>query len=174
MNILKGLWRVGDKVSLPYSEDTILEMNYKVFKYELPNECLCLREPDNEKPGILIKVMPKCPAEELQVVNGKAFFKDNKSSGFSSDIYSCYPFPSASEVKDVLGYIQNNEAAKALLSNQKIHLDPSRTYWIEDICSSRFFFKRRFQYYDPKTDDVAAAKVGSDVHHRLFIAYFTR
>ena len=171
MNVLKGSWAVGEKVILPYTEDTVKEESYKVFKYELPNECLCLREPNDDKYGILIKVLPKCPAEELHIVNGKAFFKDNKSAGFSKDVYSCYPFPTSSEVEDVLEYIQNDKAAKKLLSNRKIHIDPSQTYWIEETASS-VFFKRRFQYYDPKTKGVATAKRDSEVHHRLFIAYF--
>lgn len=173
MNRLKGNWKTGELVSLPYSDVAIMKSGNKTYKYEQPTNCCCLREAENHRRGILVAVLGSCSADRIFMVAKAPFCKDNKTKGFYDVTYHCYPFPSVEELKEVLSIVRGNTDLLQTLSEQQMPIDTAATFWVRDTRQSLFPWGKKLLYYDPKTDSLCTAR-SNEEHCRLTIAYFLK
>ena len=71
-------WNVGELVPLTWNE-RLLKKSGSTSYAELVNSCyICVREATDEQPGILVKVLGKVTRNQILLVNGNPFCKDDR------------------------------------------------------------------------------------------------
>jgi hypothetical protein len=102
-------WTLGEIVNLPRQEK-VLKSGSTSYVHYIASRYICIREATEGQRGILVKVMGKFFGGQVEIVNGKPFFKDDRMEAFDGYRFYSYPFPSAREVQEVLEILKRNQA----------------------------------------------------------------
>lgn len=163
-------WTPGEIVTLPRQERTLKKSLINQYVHYIASRYVCIREATDTQRGILVKVLGKCNSEPIKIVNGEPFCNDVHDELFTKDSYSCYPFPSAREVQEVLEVLKDNQDLLPSFESAKMHINPDSTFWVRDTARNMLFQKKpqilsgRDGELHPADDD--------GFHYRLSIVYF--
>ena len=163
-------WTKGQIVRVPRKSSQI-KSGLKSHMHFVSSRYVCIREEDAEQCGILVKVLGKISGEDIMLIGGEPFCKDDKEEGFISDTYYSFRFPSESELKEVLHIIRNDQLLIDTLEKSSMHINPNSTFWVRDTARSRLVLKKT-QYYDVVSGKLLTASGVGGVHYRLSIVYF--
>ena len=163
-------WKVGEVVRLPESTSVIKQSLMDVYDHIIRSNYVCVREATEGQPGILVKVLGKFPAYNIDIVNGEPFCKDVREKLFECNHYSSFRFPLAKDLIEALALIRSNQELIKIFNKEGMHVNPDSTFWVRDT-ASRLFFLKEPQYYDANHGQLTATS-DNEAHHRLTIAYF--
>ena len=164
-------WSVGELVPLSWNERLLKKSGSTSYAELVNSRYICVREATDKQPGILVKVLGKVTRDQILLVSGTPFCKDDREELLVGMHYSSYRFPSVDELKEVLSIIRGDEELLVRFNKAGMHLNPNSTYWVRNT-SNRYLFKKQAQYYDASTDMLYPATAEETLHYRLTIAYF--
>ena len=171
MDSIKNEWRLGELVNLPRSYSQI-KKGRTSFEHVTGSRYICIRESSKGQRGVLMKVLGKTFRNQIKVICGEPFCKDDKFEGFDYDIYYSFRFPTTDELKEVLAILRGNADLLAKFEAASMHINPYSTFWVRETAPYLLFMKQ-LQYYDSKTE-ASAPSSGNDeeARYRITIAYF--
>jgi len=170
MNLKDTNWNAGEIATLGRKEMELKKRGNKSFASLIWSQYICVREATKERPGILVKVLGKTFKENIMLVNGEPFCKDDRDDLFVGRRYSSYPFPKVSTLKEVLNIIRSNKSIMDKFEEQSMHINPDSTFWVRET-ANRLMLCKKPQYYDASSGKLFKAKSDS-APYRLTIAYF--
>ena len=100
-------WSVGELVSLTWNERQLKKNGSTSYAELVSSRYICVREATDEQPGILVKVLGKVTRDQILLVSGTPFCKDDRDYLFRGKCYYSYPFPLADDLKEALGNFQH-------------------------------------------------------------------
>ena len=166
----KNNWTLGEIATLPKQEKPLKQSGSTTYVQYITSRYVCIREATDSQRGILVKVLGKFYSDQVGIVNGEPFSKDDRDELFVGHRYYSFPFPSAKDVKEVLDIIEDNQDLLQKFQAASMHINPNSTFWVSDTVRNKFFLKkpqilsgRDGQLYTPSDDDN---------HYRLSIVYF--
>ena len=133
-------WKLGEIVHLPRSEKKLKD-SFTVYVNYIESRYICVREATDGQRGILMKVLGKAYRDQVKVVGGTAFSHDDHEELFVGDRYYSYPFPSTSEVQEVLDILRGNDALLQKFEEAKMHINPNSMYWVRETVRNAFLKK---------------------------------
>ncbi len=147
-------WTLGEVTTIKRMERTLKESDSTSYMQYISSRYICIREDNGEQRGILLKVLGKIHRDQIDMVNGQPFCKDDHQDLFAGHCYSSYPFPSVKEVQEVLEILRDN---KSLLQNIK---------------RNKFFMKKP-QIFSRRNGQLLPAQ-DDGYHYRISIVYFSK
>lgn len=168
----KGKWCVGDLVTLPRKVAFIEKRGIRVYEYFSRSKYVCVRERTAEQPGLLVKLLGRCDAEELMRVNYELFSKDDKVEGFNANHYCCYRFPTADQVQEVLDIIEDNDQLRQQFEAVGMIWSPDAFYWVRNVKRKLLGLCWAPQYYNPFNKQTIPADKKSATHYRMAVVTF--
>ena len=170
MESKKNNWSLGEIATLPKQERPLKKSGSTTYLQYITSRYVCIREATDGQRGILVKVLGKFYSDQVVIVNGEPFSKDDHDELFAGHRYYSFPFPSAKDVKEVLDIIEDNQDLLQKFQAASMHINPNSTFWVSDTVRNKFFLKkpqilsgRDGQLYTPSD---------ADNHYRLSIVYF--
>mgnify|MGYP006988898680 CR=1 FL=1 len=163
-------WHLGDIVTLPTEIKLLKKSGSKAYERQIGSRYICVREANGEQRGILVKVLGRYDQERIIMIGGEPFSKDDREELFTGCRYFSYPFPSASQVKEVLDIIGNNKPLLKLFEEASMHVNPNAKFWVSET-ASRLLVMKRAQCYDAHTG-LLCNPTGDDSPYRLTTVYF--
>lgn len=164
-------FKVGEIVNLPRKSVKVNKSGMKSYEHLINSRYICVRECEDVKRGMLVKVLGKNNRDSIIISGGEPFFKDDKAEGFMNDTYYSYRFPSAIELKEILEIIRNDKSLIEKFEEASMHINPNSTYWVRDT-TRRLLVLKAPQYYDVKSDGLFASEDDNSLHYRISVAYF--
>ena len=162
-------WKLGEIANLPRKEK-VLKDGSTVYVHYIASRFICIREATETQRGILMKVLGKAYSDQVKMVGGEPFGKDEYYETFEGQRYFSYTFPSANEVKEVLDILRDNTSLLQKFENAKMHVNPDGMFWVRETARNAFLKKvpqvyggRNGQFYSPKDDTN---------YYRITMAYF--
>ena len=167
-------WTVGEIANLPRTSSVIKEGNTKSYEHFAGSNYLCVREPQGQQMGILVKVLGKVDEREVMLINGEPFSKDDKGEYFLSTTYYSYQYPTTAELKEALDAIRRCETLLKKFDEASMHININSTFWVRET-ARHLLFQRKLQYYDSRSGKVliSSGKIPQS-HYRLALAYFNK
>lgn len=165
-------WSLGQLVSLTWNERLLKKSGSTSYAQLVSSRYICIREATDEQPGILLKVLGKVDRQQILIVNGKPFCKDDRYDLFKGKCYYSYPFPLADDLKEVLAIVRANPSLMQRFEEESMHFNPSSTFWVRSI-ARRMLGARKLQFFDAGSDQLSKA-IDDTPHYRLTIAYFDK
>lgn len=162
--------RIGETVTLPIEKKLIKKSGVATYELRTGGRYICIREATASQRGILLKVLGKYPSEAILMKDGAPFCKDECIELFYGLCYQSYPFPSLSELKEVLDIVQSNPSLMQYFEQLSMRFNPNATFWVKEA-ASRLLVLKKPQYYDAHNDQLCPA-TGGGTHYRLTISYF--
>ena len=166
----KKNWTLGEIATLPKQERSLKQNGPTAYVQYITSRYICIREATDGQRGILVKVLGKAYRDQVGIVNGEPFSKDDHDELFAGHRYYSFPFPSAKDVKEVLDIIKDDKGLLQKFQAASMHINPNSTFWVSDTVRNKLFLKktqifngRDGQLYTPNEDDY---------HYRLSIVYF--
>lgn len=92
-------WTLGEIVTLDRKEKPLKKSGTTTYERFI----ICIREATEGQQGILMKVLGKPDSEQIKIVNGQPFCKDDYDELFEGNRFFSFPFPSANEVNPSRG-----------------------------------------------------------------------
>jgi hypothetical protein len=172
MEIPEYKWSVGELVSLTWNEWLLKKSGSTSYVELVRSRYICVREATNEQPGILVKALGKVTRDQILLVNGTPFSKDDSDYLFKGKCYYSYPFPLADDLKEVLDIIDANPSLLQRFEEESMHFNPSSTFWVRGI-ARRMLGLKKLQFFDASTGQLSKAQDATP-HYRLTIAYFNK
>ena len=163
-------WTLGEIVTLDRKEKPLKKSGTTTYERFIRSRYICFREATEGQQGILMKVLGKPDSEQIKIVNGQPFCKDDYEELFEGNRFFSFPFPSANEVKEALGIIRYNQSLLQKFENASMHINPNSTFWVNDITRNMLFMKKP-QYYSARDGRISPAKDDSN-HYRITFVYF--
>jgi hypothetical protein len=166
----KNYWTLGEIATLPKQERPLKQSGSTTYVQYITSRYVCIREATDRQRGILVKVLGKAYSDQVGIVNGEPFSKDDHDELFVGHRYYSFPFPQAKDVKEVLDIIEDNQDLLQKFQAASMHINPNSTFWVSDTVRNMFFLKKPqiLSGHDgqlcPPSDD--------DNHYRLSIVYF--
>ena len=170
METNKNNWTFGEIAILLRNERLIKNSGVKAYEHYIGSRYICIREAVEGQQGILMKVLGKMDSEQIRIVNGHPFCKDDHEELFEGDRYFSYPFPSANAVHEALEIVRNNSVLLQKFEKASMHINPNSTFWVSDTARNMLLFKK-LQYYSSDDGQLYPAK-GSNSHYRITLVYF--
>lgn len=168
----KNEWNVGEFVTLDWTRTHLIKQGKMSYSYMIDSSYFCIREATESQRGILIKSLGKTKQNDIMLVRGKPFCKDDFDNMFLNKHYFSFSFPMVDELKEVLDILRSDiDIQQKLLDNNMI-TNPNGTFWVNDTKSQFLGLKRKLQYYDPPTDSLVTANSQNERHQRITIVYF--
>ena len=119
----KNNWTLGEIATLPRQEKPLKQSGSTTYVHYITSRYVCIREATDSQRGILVKVLGKFYSDQVGIVNGEPFSKDDRDELFVGHRYYSFPFPSAKDVKEVLDIIDEhgrlNEKAQILVGEDR-------------------------------------------------------
>lgn len=165
-------WSVGELVSLPWSERLLKKSGSTSYAVLVSSSYICVREATDEQPGILVKVLGKLTRNQIMLVNGNPFCKDDRDYRFKGKCYYSYPFPLADDLKEALDIIDANPSLQQRFEEESMRFNPSSTFWVRSITRS-ILGTKKLQFFDAGTGLLSKARDATP-HYRLTIAHFNK
>ena len=168
----KNEWSVGELVTLDWTRTHLIKEGKMSYSYMIDSSYFCIREATESQRGILIKSLGKTKQNDIMLVRGKPFCKDDFDNIFLNKHYFSFSFPMVDELKEVLDILRSDiDIQQKLLDNNMI-TNPNGTFWVNDTKSQFLGLKQKLQYYDSPTDSLVTANSQSERHQRITIVYF--
>lgn len=171
MDSNKNNWRLGETITLQREERRLMQSGLNSYEHYIGSRYICIREASEGQQGILLKVLGKTDSEQIRIVNGCPFCKDDHDELFESDRYFSYPFPSTKSVQEALEIIRNNQDLLHKFEKISMHLNPHSTFWVSDTTRKMLLLKK-LQYYNSQDGQLYPAK-DSNSHYRITFVYFS-
>lgn len=165
-------WKVGEIVSLPWTSNTLKSSGSTVYYHFFGSRFLCIRDAEGEQNGILVKVLGKTPLEEITMVGGEPFCKDQKDDLFEGRSYSSFRFPTLDGLTEVLQIIRDNPTLKSAFEEAGMHINTESTFWVRESTRNHIFQKKP-QFYDATNGTIGPAS-DSTPRYRITILYFSK
>lgn len=162
-------WRVGEIEGLPWTSTVIKKSGSTIYKHYYSSRFICIREENGNQPGILLKVLGKTAANEVMMVDGEPFCKDDKDDLVKGKVYSSFRFPTLDELREVLDVFHMNPKLSALFDEASMHFSLNSTYWVRE--ARKTFFRMKPQFYDAAAANLSVSSDNAS-HYRLAILYF--
>lgn len=105
----KNYWTLGEIATLPKQERPLKQSGSTTYVQYITSRYVCIREATDRQRGILVKVLGKAYSDQVGIVNGEPFCKDDHDELFVGHRYYSFPFPQAKDVKEVLEIIEDNQ-----------------------------------------------------------------
>ena len=163
-------WTLGEIVNLGRKEKLLKKSGSTIYERFIRSRYICIREANEGQQGILMKVLGKPDCDQIRIVNGQPFCKDDHEDLFESDCYFSYPFPSAKEVQEALEIIRSNQSLLQKFEEASMHINPNSTFWVNDVSRNMLFMKKP-QYYSARDGQLSPAKDNGN-HYRITFVYF--
>ena len=163
-------WTVGEIVTLPRKVRTLKTSGTTSYMQCIASRFICIRESETGQRGILLKVLGKAHADRVTIEGGEPFARDDFDEQFNGDNYYSYPFPSSTNLKEVLDILRGNEEMLHRFEKASMHINPNSTFWVNDITRNMLFMKKP-QYYSARDGRLSPAKDDSN-HYRITFVYF--
>ena len=137
----KNNWTLGEIVELPRI-NKVLKQSYKA-KYEtcIGSRYVCVREEGEMQRGILVKMLEDMKSDHVKLVCGEPFSKDIHFGLLDVPCYSSYPFPLASEVKEVLGILRDNNKLLKVFEEAEMPINPNNSFWVRETVRNVLWIK---------------------------------
>ena len=172
MDSKENNWTVGETVTIKRMEKLLKESGSTSYAQYVSSRYICIREDNGEQPGILLKVLGKAYSDQIGMVNGQPFCKDDHEELFNGHRYSSYPFPSAKQVQEVLEILRNDKSLLEKFEAASMHINPDSTFWVNDTTRNMLLMKKP-QILSGRDGQISSA--GDDVnHYRISIVYFSK
>lgn len=168
----KNEWSVGELVTLNWTRTLLIKEGKMSYSYMIDSSYFCIREATESQQGILIKSLGKTKQNNIMLVRGKPFCKDDFDDMFLNKHYFSFSFPMADELKEVLDILRSDIDIQQKLLDNIMVINPNGTFWVNDTKSQFLGLKRKLQYYDSPTDSLVTANSQSERHQRITIVYF--
>ena len=165
-------WSVGELVPLSWNERLLKKSGSTSYAELVNSRYICVREATDKQPGILVKVLGKVTRDQILMVNGTPFCKDDRDYLFRGKCYYSYPFPLADDLKEALDIIVANPSLQQRFEEESMRFNPSSTFWVRGI-ARRMLGLKKLQFFDAGTDQLSNA-VDDTPHYRLTIAFFNK
>ena len=166
----KNNWTLGEIANLPKTEKLLKQGISTSYVHYIASRYICIREATEGQRGILVKVLGKVYSDQVGMVNGLPFCKDDHVELFDGHRYYSYPFPSAREVQEVLEILKWNQSLVAKFEAASMHINPDSTFWVNDTTRNMLFLKKP-QFLSGQDDQLYPARDDAN-HYRLSIVYF--
>ena len=163
-------WKVGEVVRLPESTSVIKQGSMDVYDHIIRSNYVCVREATESQPGILVKVLGKFPAYNIDIVEGEPFCKDVRDKLFEGNHYSSFRFPLAKDLIEALALIRSNQELINIFNKEGMHVNPNSTFWVRETTRQMLLLKKP-QYYDASSGSISIAQ-NDNPHYRLSIVYY--
>ena len=170
MDLNEYSWNLGEIAKLPRVDRVLKEGDTNQYEQFITSRYLCIREATDNQQGILLKVLGKAYSNEIKVICGEPFCRDDHEEMFEGDRYFSYPFPKANQVKEVLDILRQSPRLLMTLESLKMHINPNSMFWVSEIARKAFFFKIP-QVYDSRTGQLLPASKDT-LYYRISIVYF--
>ena len=164
-------WKVGELVSLTWNKRLLKKSGSRFYAEFVNSRYICVREATDKQPGILVKVLGKVTRDQILLVNGTPFCKDDRDYLFKGKCYYSYPYPLADDLKEALNIIDANPSLQQRFEEESMHFNPSSTFWVRETAGS--FLSKKPQYYDATSGRLCKA-TDDTAHYRLTIAYYNK
>lgn len=172
MDSKENNWTVGETVTIKRMERPLKESGSTSYAQYISSRYICIREVNGEQRGILLKVLGKAYSNQIEMVNGQPFCKDDHEELFAGHRYCSYPFPSAKEVQEVLEIIRDNKSLLHKFETASMHINPESTFWVNDTKRNMLLMKKP-QIFSGRDGQITPAR--DDVnHYRISIVYFSK
>ena len=165
-------WKVGELVSLTWNKRLLKKSGSRSYAEFVNSRYICVREATDKQPGILVKVLGKVTRDQIMLVNGTPFCKDDRDYLFKGKCYYSYPFPLADDLKEALDIIDANPSLQQRFEEESMRFNPSSTFWVRGI-AKRMLGLKKLQFFDAGTDQLSKAHDDTP-HYRLTIAFFNK
>jgi len=166
-------WSLGEMVRLSHQGKPVCESSITSYEHLVDSRYICVREADENTPGILLKVVGKVTDENILIKGNEPFVKDVKSEGFRCDIYSSFRFPSGEEVKLMVDILKNNQELVDKFEEASMHVNPNSTFWVRETIHG-LFIRTKLQYYDTRSGKLSIHSGDSEPRYRLTLVYFDK
>lgn len=172
METLECKWSVGELVPLTWNKRLLKKSGSTYYAELVSSRYICDREATDEQPGILVKVLGKVTRDQILLVNGDPFCKDDRDYLFKGRCYYSHPFPSADDLKEALDIIDANPSLQQRFEEESMRFNPSSTFWVRGI-ARRMLGSNKLQFFDASTGQLSKA-LDDTPHYRLTMAYFNK
>ena len=169
MEYNKNNWTLGEIANLPKMEK-VLKDGFTLYMHYIASRYICIREATEGQRGILVKVLGKPYSDQVGMVSGRPFCKDDHAELFEGHCYYSYPFPSARDVHEVLDILKQNKSLVDQFEAASMHINPGSTFWVNDTARNMLFLKKP-QFLDSRDGQLYPAS-DDDNHYRLSIVHF--
>ncbi|MBO7067609.1 MAG: hypothetical protein J6W52_02870 [Bacteroidaceae bacterium] len=164
-------WKIGEEVSFPWTSTTLKTSGKTFYKHFYGSRFICIRPADEGKRGILIKVLGKTSPQDIMMVGGEPFCKDDRDELVTGKSYFSYRFPALSDLKEALAIIRENPKLLPIFDKAGMHLNPDSTFWIRE--SVRKILFRKPQIYDSRTGSLFTTTDGTSPY-RIALLFFLK
>ena len=165
----KNNWTLGEIANLPRQEK-VLKDGSTAYVHYITSRYVCIREATDLQRGILVKVLGKAYGDQVGLVKGQTFCKDEHDELFVGHRYYSFPFPSAKDVKEAIDIIREDQSLLQKFEAASMHINPNSTFWVSDTTRSKFFLKKP-QFLNGRDGQLYPVSNDSQ-HYRLSIVYF--
>lgn len=163
-------WKLGEIANLPRKEKVLKDGSTSYVHY-IASRYICVREATEAQQGILMKVLGKAYSDQMKMVGGEPFGKDDYDELFDGHRYYSYPFPSANEVKEVLDILRDNDSLLQEFEEAKMHVNPDGMFWVRETAHN-VFRKKIPQVYSGQ-DDLLHNPSNDTNYYRITMVYFS-
>ena len=166
----KNNWNLGELVTLPKQERPLKSGAMTQYGHYIGSRYICIREESEGQRGILLKVLGKVYSDQIKIVDGEPFSKDEGDELFMGHSYLSYPYESLKDVKEVLDILRGNADLLQAFEKAKMHINPNSSYWVRETARNKFMLKIP-QVYDSREDLLCTASDDTP-YYRITMVYF--
>ena len=162
-------WKMGEIVTLPRDTKTIKKgvTSYGLLHF---SRYVCVKEATETERGILVKILGKFSREHIKIVDGKPFCTDDHDDLFNSNYYLSFPFPTTSNVQEVLEIIDNHPELVRSFREAEMHVNLQAKFWVNET-EKHLVIMKKPMCYDAKYEQVITPSY-NDTPYRMTLVYF--
>ena len=165
-------WKVGNVVTLTRQVAYIKKTGVEEYEYFSMSRYVCVQEATASQQGILVKVLGKCPASDIMVLNGEPFRKDDEYEGLTSLHYSTFRFPTEKDLALVLDIIRSTSELHGQFEQIGMHINLNSTFWVREVSRQLLGMKKKLQYFDAQIPKICIETTDDTLRYRLTLAFF--
>ena len=163
-------WTLGEIAKLPKMERPLKQSVSKVYMHYIASRYICVREATDGRRGILMKVLGKAYSDQVKMVGGEPFGRDEHEELFVGQRYYSYPFPTANEVQEVLEILRANPSLLQKFEDARMHVNPDGMFWVRETARNAFL-KKIPQIYDSRSGQLCNPSDDTN-YYRITMVYF--
>lgn len=165
----ENYWKLGEMANLPRQEKVKKGGSTSYVNY-IASRYICVREATDGRRGILMKVLGKAYCDQVKMVGGEPFGRDEHEELFAGQRYYSYPFPTANEVQEVLEILRANPTLLQKFEDARMHVNPDGMFWVRETARNAFLIKIP-QVYSGRDNQIH--NISDDTnYYRITMVYF--
>ena len=168
----KNYWTLGEIATLQRKEKMIKTSGLTDYGRYIGSRYICIREEGDGQRGILMKVLGKVYSDQVKVVGGEPFSKDDRDEAFEGRRYFSYPFPNSVELKEVLDILRGNDDLLRKFDHAKMHVNPNAMFWVNETSRNMFMMKTPQVY--GSSDGQLSSPSDDTPYYRVSMVYFSK